>query len=139
MFEDVVAAYNAKDLDVMMRLFAPQAELVFGSFPPYRGHDAIKEFWRWDFETFADAAVTVHRAVSGGPVEMFEWTWTGTNTGPLDLPPLGLSVPATNKRATVSGIDVLEIDGGLIAAHRLYFQEAALLTQLGVMPAPAVS
>ena len=62
-----------------------------------------------------------------------EWTADATNTGPLYLPS-GDVHPPTGKRFTNNGIDVSVIDAGRIKSHRLYWDTAAVLAQLGLMP-----
>ncbi len=133
MIEKFVDPYNRKDLDALIALYRPDAELSFFTFAPQRGLDAIRAIWQWDFTAFPDGKVTILRQLTNGSTDMVEWTWTGTNLGPITLPS-GEPLPPTGRQATVMGMDAVEFEGGLITAHRLYFQEISLMTQMGLMP-----
>ena len=68
-----------------------------------------------------------------GTTVIGEWTAEATNTGALYLPS-GEVLPPTGKRFTNNGIDISVIDAGQIRSHRLYWDTAAVLAQLGLMP-----
>ena len=60
-------------------------------------------------------------------VSIIELTAKGTHTGPLgDLPPTG-------RRVEIFGCNVVEVVDGKILRERDYFDEMALMRQLGVM------
>jgi len=59
----------------------------------------------------------------------------GTNTGPLEMPG-GQTIPATNKSIRLPVAMVAKLEGGKFAEVNLYFDQAAMLTQLGLLPPP---
>ena len=61
------------------------------------------------------------------------WSATGTHNGPL-LTPTGDSIPATGKKAQVSGSTTYEFKDGVIARNWVFWDMASLLSQLGLMP-----
>ncbi len=126
-------AYKEKDIDGLMALYSPDAEVSFFIFPPARGLDEIRALWEWDFRAFPDAKVTVLKLLSDGSTDMLEWTWTGTNSGPIRMP-TGEVIPPTGRTATIRGMDAIEFKGDRITKHRLYFQEVSFMKQLGLMP-----
>lgn len=71
----------------------------------------------------------------GGDYACVEWTVTMSHTGPLQLAggevldPTGLSV-------TAIGVTIAEFRGEQICAVRQYWDEAALLDQIGLGPSP---
>jgi hypothetical protein len=135
MIEKFVDPYNRKDLDALMALYHPDAELSFFMFPQQRGLDAIRAIWQWDLTAFPDGKLRILRQLTNRSTDMVEWTWTGTNLGPITLPS-GESLSPTGREATVWGMDTVEFENGLIIAHRLYFQELSIMTQMGLMPGP---
>ena len=135
MIEQFVEPYNAKDIDRLMALYAPDAEVFFFTFPPARGLEPIRAIWEWDFRAFPETNLVITRQLSNGSMDMVEWTWTGVHGGPLEMP-TGETVPPTGKTATVSGMDAVEFEADHITKHRLYFQEVSLLTQFGLLPSP---
>jgi ketosteroid isomerase-like protein len=54
MIERFVEPYNAKDIDGLMALYAPDAEVFFFTFPPARGLRQIRAIWEWDFRAFPE-------------------------------------------------------------------------------------
>jgi hypothetical protein len=138
MIEQFVDPYNRKDLDALVALYHPDAELSFFMFPPQRGLDAIRAIWQWDLTAFPDGKLKILRQLTNGSTDMVEWTWTGTNLGPITLPS-GETLSPTGRQATVMGMDTVEFESSLITAHRLYFQELSIMTQMGLIPSPGAA
>jgi predicted ester cyclase len=59
----------------------------------------------------------------------------GTNTGPLEMPG-GQTIPATNKAVRLPVAMIAKLEGGKFAEINLYFDQAGLLAQLGLLPQP---
>jgi predicted ester cyclase len=133
MIERFVEPYDAKDIDGLVALYAPDAEVIFFAFPPARGLEQIRALWEVDFRAFPETDLAITKQFSDGSFDMVEWTWTGVNAGPLEMP-TGATVAPTGKKVSVSGMDAVEFAEDHITRHRLYFQEASLLAQLGLLP-----
>ena len=61
------------------------------------------------------------------------WTGSGTHTGPLPTAQ-GRVIAPTNKTATVRGCSTFEFEGGKVSRQLGFFDNGALLAQLGVLP-----
>jgi len=133
LYLQAIEAYNAHDLDRFLGYYADDCELTVPGFPPFKGKAAARECWRLFMKSFPDDHLTVHNQVVEGSIMVGEWTADATNTGPLYLPS-GDVHPPTGERFTNNGIDVSVIDAGKIKSHRLYWDTAAVLAQLGLMP-----
>jgi steroid delta-isomerase-like uncharacterized protein len=133
LYVQVIEAYNAHDLDRFLGYYADDCEVRVPGFPPFQGKAAARECWRLFMESFPDDHLTITSQVVEGTTVVGEWTAGATNTGALYLPS-GDVLPATGKRFTSNGIDVSVIDAGQIKSHRLYWDTAAVLAQLGLMP-----
>jgi steroid delta-isomerase-like uncharacterized protein len=131
--------FNQGKLDEWSKTIAEDAELFSPMAGTIKGRDAIKGYFAEMRETFPDAKVTIHKMVAEGNTCVTEYTFTGTNRGPMRLP-TGETIPATNK--TISGlaldIGVVDDNGQLKSLHQ-YFDTASGLQQLGLMPAPAAA
>jgi steroid delta-isomerase-like uncharacterized protein len=131
--------FNQGKLDEWSKTVAEDAELFSPMAGTIKGRDAIRGYFAQMRETFPDAKVTIHKMVAEGNTCVTEYTFTGTNTGPMRLP-TGDTIPATNK--TISGlaldIGVIDDSGQLKSLHQ-YFDTASGLQQLGLMPAPAAA
>jgi steroid delta-isomerase-like uncharacterized protein len=132
-----VERYNAGDLDACMVLYAGDAvqRMHDGTF---EGVDAIRDRLARDLDAFADAKYVVDSFFAQGDRFADEWTFTGTNTGPLRLPD-GTEVPATGRRVEIRGMEYVEVRDGKIVVDNLYYDFMAAVVQLGLVPqgAPA--
>ena len=137
LLERYVALYNAGDLDACMELYAEDAvqRMHDGLF---EGVDAIRERLARDLVAFPDAEYVVESFVEDGDRFADEWTFTGTNTGPLRLPD-GTEIPATGKPVQIKGMELVEVRGGKIVVDNLYYDFMAAVAQLGLVPAAAVT
>jgi len=59
----------------------------------------------------------------------------GTNTGPLVMPG-GQTIPATNKAVRLPVAMVAKLEGGKFAEINVYFDQAGMMAQLGLLPPP---
>jgi steroid delta-isomerase-like uncharacterized protein len=132
LYRQAIEAYNAHDLDKFLDYYADDCELTVPGFPPFKGKAAARECWRLFMESFPDDHLTVTSQVVEESTVVGEWTADAANTGPLYLPS-GDVLPPTGKRVTNHGIDVSVIDAGRIKTHRLYWDTAAVLAQLGLV------
>lgn len=128
------AAWTQHDLDGTMAKYTDDAVLVLPGMAPIEGKDAIRQAWSTFMTAFPDEAVTLHHIAEGTTV-VTEWSSTATHTGPLPLP-TGELLPPTGKSVSLGGVDIAEVDGELISRHAFYWDNAAFLQQLGLMPTP---
>jgi predicted ester cyclase len=94
--------------------------------------------WQRQFAGFPDGKVTVHAMVAEGNTLAAEYTFTGTNTGPLTLP-TGQTLPATKKKVSLRGVYVVTLEGDKVKSDHSYWDLAEGLAQLGLMPTPATA
>lgn len=67
-----------------------------------------------------------------GDTAINEWSAHGTNTGPIETPEG--TIPATGKPLTLRGCDAITVRDGRIRSHRVYYDQMAFTTQLGLVP-----
>jgi steroid delta-isomerase-like uncharacterized protein len=128
-----VELYNRGDLDACMELYAEDAvqRMHDGLF---EGVDAIRERLARDLTAFGDAKYVVESFFAEGDKFGDEWTFTGTNTGPLRLPD-GTEIPPTHKQVEIKGMEFVEVRDGKIVVDNLYYDFMAAVFQLGLVPA----
>lgn len=90
------------------------------------------EFERRD-DAFADIELDVAALDVGGEYACAEWTVTMTHSGKLALAG-GESIEPTGLRVTLNGVTVAEFRGDRICSLRQYWDELAVLEQLGILP-----
>jgi steroid delta-isomerase-like uncharacterized protein len=130
-------AFNRGDFDAATEVFAPDLETT----DPALGTVHSVEPWRAYGEAFKralpDARFNLRSALESGETVAVEGTFTGTFTAPLTSPQG--EVPPTGRTIDVPYADFFTVRGGRIVAHRVYYDQVQLGTQLGLMPAPGPS
>jgi uncharacterized protein (TIGR02246 family) len=129
----ITTAYNAHQTSRLAEFFRPDIVLVAPDAGELKGREQVAEYHRAFLEAFPDAKVEVVSKHDCGQTTIDEWIFHGTHTGPLSLPG-GDTIPATGKRVSVRGVDVVSYAGGAIASHHAYFDQVQFLTALGLMP-----
>jgi steroid delta-isomerase-like uncharacterized protein len=129
------AAFNRHDAAGVAATYADDAVLhdqAAGG--PVEGRAAVQEYVGGYLTAFPDLTWERIGAQVDGGVGIEQWRASGTHEG--DLPGL----PATHRRMSVDGCTVLHFgDDGLIRTELNYWDEAAMLRQLGVLPEPATA
>lgn len=128
-----VERYNTGDLDAVMDLYADDAVqgMPDGIF---EGRSAIHERLARELKAIPDVTHTVVSFIDQGDAFADEWTFVGTQTGPLTLPD-GTVLPPTGKRVEVRGMEVVRVGpDGKIVLNTLYYDNLAVAAQLGLVP-----
>ena len=129
-----IEAINAKNLDRYVGLYATSAiEYDPGLPEPLKGRAAIGEYNQNYFTAFPDVHARKERAFGQGDWICYEAVFTGTNTGPF-AGPSGQIIPATNKRVQLTGCTVAKVEGGEFTEVHNYYDQLAMMTQLGLAP-----
>jgi ketosteroid isomerase-like protein len=85
-----------------------------------RGRDAIRGYLKGQVDGFPDGGYEYIQKHEAGNVAIDEGYLTGTHTGSLAMP-TGESFAPTGKQIRVRRCDIASVQGGLITAHRFYF------------------
>jgi len=98
-----------------------------------KGRDAIRKYQETMTKAFQDVEARTLSVVSNGDITAWQWIFTLTNSGPLELPTGNLA--PTNRRVTMNGATFYRFNReGLIIEQHDYFDIAGLMQQLGVKP-----
>lgn len=129
-------AFNARDIEAAIALCTPDVELVnVPEGTTLRGPDGVRQFFEGWTTAFPDANVETKTVVADENTAVIEFIGRGTQTGPL----VGqaMTIPPTGKRVELTFIAISDMRGGKIASIRNNFDMLSMLTQLGLVPAPA--
>lgn len=96
------------------------------------GADATVEYARSWLRAFPDAQITIETEVENGDWVAHRFIFEGTQEETLVGP--SAEIPATNRRVRVRGVEFARVEDGKIAEDYLCFDQAEVLTQLGLMP-----
>ena len=126
-------AYTTGDLSGLEDAFAAD-HVVHDAQNPFAAHQHGIDVLRGQVEmyraAFPDLVMTVDAQYEDGDVVINRWTAVGTQSG--DLPVL----PATGRRATVTGILIDRYEGERIAESWSNWDTLGMLQQLGAVPVP---
>jgi steroid delta-isomerase-like uncharacterized protein len=103
---------------------------VAGQGPGREGHKQVLKEWR---SAFPDLTITVDDLLADGDLVGLRWTADATHRGEL------MGMPATGRRVTLTGIDILRIVDGRIVERWSEFNNTGMLQQLGALPATQAS
>jgi predicted ester cyclase len=131
LLDRAVAVYNAGDLDGYVDLYADDAVLTTPE-GAFKGRGEIRERFAREL---ADVSFNVVSYVEDGDRFADEFVFAGTHTGPL-LMPDGTQLPATGRRVEIKAMEMVEVHDGKMIVDNLYYDNLAVLVQLGVVAAP---
>jgi len=137
LLERYVELYNEGDLDACMELYTDDASQRMHD-GIFEGIDAIANRLARDLTAFPDAKYVVDSFFAEGDRFADEWTFSGTNTGPLRLPD-GSEIPATGERVEIKGMEYVEVRDGKIVVDNLYYDFLTAVAQLGLVPEGAAA
>ena len=137
---DVVSAYvaalAARDTASMNALRSPAFALdwvyadAFEDRP--RSVAETKAFWPSWFAGFPEMDYEVTRTIAAERVVVVQWTFTGTNSGPLDPPVFTSHRDPTDRTIQFRGVSIYDVIDGLIARETTYMDLATLMVELGI-------
>ena len=134
-----IDSFNRGKLDEWIKNVSPDAELITPMAGTIKGRDAIKGYFEQVRTTFPDARLDVRNIIAEGNTVVVEYTFTGTQKGPMQLP-TGDSIPPTNKTLSGPELDIAVLDDkGQLKSLRQYFDMARAMQQLGLMPQTAAA
>lgn len=123
------AALQARDAKAMAACWSEDGIEDIVPLRVMRGPEEVREFFAGLFSAMPDAETTVHNVVASERQAAVEWRTVGTFTGtPFE------GVEATGGRVELRGLDLLEIEDGRILKNTAYYDGAAFMRQLGMLP-----
>jgi steroid delta-isomerase-like uncharacterized protein len=99
----------------------------------HEGSEAIQAAFEAADKAFPDQTAQTSLVVEDGDVVAAEWTWQGTFTGAMTMPD-GTEIAATGKAVELPAVNVATVTDGKFTTMREYYDNAAGMTQLGLMP-----
>ena len=134
---EFVDAFNAHDAERIRALNAPDGVVEAPGDVRVEGRDATTAYAMGWLDAFPDARLTVHTELVDGDWVAQRFTFEGTHEAPLESP-TG-PIPATHRRLSGRGMQLVRVEGDAVAETHLYFDQVQVLTQLGLMPMEATA
>ncbi|WP_448627518.1 ester cyclase [Geodermatophilus sp. URMC 64] len=127
------AEINGNDFSDAADLFAADVVTQAPGSEPMSGIESFVAYGQAFLQAFPDGRITRHRSVEDGDRIVVEGRFTGTHTGPLQTP--AGEFPPTGRPMDLPFADVFRVVDGKVTEHRIYYDPAGLLAQLGLLPA----
>jgi steroid delta-isomerase-like uncharacterized protein len=125
------AAWNEHDVDTIVSMHTDDSVFenhVTGDVNV--GREQIARAISGIFSVFPDLEFETRRAYVRDDLVVQEWTARGTHEGTMTRS--GIEVPPTGKKVEYKGMDVIPIQGGLVARKDVYSDSVTLMRQLGL-------
>ncbi|WP_448628369.1 ester cyclase [Geodermatophilus sp. URMC 64] len=128
----LIAAQDAHDVPAILRLMTEDVVYEDTTLGVRRqGHEGVGAMLRSVAEVLStDYRITAGQVVVTADGYAVEWVMEGTN----DRDDPGNGLPATGQRFAQPGVPIGRLRDGKIAENRDYWNLAAFLTQVGLMP-----
>ena len=137
LLERAVDVYNAGDLDAYVDLYSDDAVLTTPE-GTFKGRAELRERFARELDALSDFKFTMLSYLEDGDTFADEFIFAGRHTGTLRLPD-GTDLPATGRRVEVKGMEFVQVRDGKMAVDNLYYDNVAVLVQLGLIPPPVAS
>jgi predicted ester cyclase len=135
--EQLLQLWNAHDREGTAALWDGSGEIEAPRGQKLSGVDGWREIYDIWTDGFPDNAVRDVVVRGAGDLAVQEAHFTGTHTGTLRAP-TG-DIPPTGRKVDIRYTCVHSVEGGRITSMHLYFDQAEMLIQLGLMPEPAAA
>lgn len=126
-----VEAFNSHNLEALGANETQDVEWVAPGGIVLRGPDQVKSFQKVYWDAFPDAQVVNENQIVADPYVITEGAFTGTHSGTFRTP--SGDIPATGLAVKVRYCTIQRIEDGLVASEHLYFDQAEMLGQLGLL------
>lgn len=127
----VFAAINDHDLDAVESYFHPDDTQNFVPVGVFHGRPEVLDFFAELFRALPDLTMTVEHVMADEQGAYVRWRMVGTfSGGPFQ------NIQATGRRVDLRGTDAyIEIEKGLIRRNTIFYDGAAFLRDIGLLPA----
>ena len=119
-----VEVWNNGSYDELDAIFNSDFVRIVNQIPDVQGVDGMKKVISGFRTSFPDLKLTIDDEIYGENSVAVRWAFSGTNTGPGEMPPTGKSVSAW-------GIAIFQFANGKITEERVAYDNQSFMEQLG--------
>jgi steroid delta-isomerase-like uncharacterized protein len=123
--EQMFAGWNSHDADMVAAAFSEDSvyeDVTAGHIN--RGRADVRKWAAGAFEVIKNFKIEALSSSFHNGRGVVEWVWSGTDKGLLE----------TGKNFSVRGVSIIEIRKGKIWRYKEYYNFAAIMRQVGVLP-----
>ena len=122
------------DVETLVGMCQPDA-VHTNSDGTFRGPQGVRDLFGPMLDSLSEREVQINNVVEADDTIVVEYVFRFRNTGPIVTPQA--TIPPTGKTASLRMIAIYEMRDGKVAGSRGLYDRLDLVTQLGLMGAPA--
>lgn len=129
--KNIIRSYHERvwgkgDLAAIKEVWDPNAKVSLTDFDGTALDTVIEDAERY-FSAFEDVSTAIHALLADGDQVVLHWATEGTHTGQYG------DIAATNKKITMSGMDILTLKDGKITEITSMWDGLSVFEQMGVL------
>jgi len=135
LLDSVLEIWNNGNLALVEDVFAPEIVARTSTFPEdIVGLEGINSWVTFARTAFPDLLMTFDEVIVKGDKIVARFTFSGTNTGPLNMP-FG-DLPPTDKKVRITGLGIDRVQNGKITEELVVYNVLDMMQQLGFTLTP---
>ena len=123
-------AFIAHDVDAILAQWHPEGIQDWVPLGIFRGHAEMRELFTSVFAAMPSAQMSIEHVTSDDRRCVIQWRQRGVHDGAAFL-----GVEPTGREIELRGVDVMEVEDGLIVRNTVYYDGAAIARGMGMLPA----
>ena len=122
-------AFIAHDVEAVLANWHPEGIQDWVALGVFRGHGEMRQLFQDVFAAMPDMEMTIEQVTSDERRSVIQWRSRGTHSGTF------MGIEPTGRTLEMRGVDIMEVEDGLIVKNTVYYDGAAQARALGLMPA----
>ena len=122
-------AFIAHDVDALLANWHPEGIQDWVPMGIFRGHAEMRELFTGVFAAMPNAEMTIEHHVADERRCVIQWRQRGVFDGEAFL-----GIEPTGREIQLRGVDVMEVEDGLVVRNTVYYDGAAFARGLGMLP-----
>ena len=130
--ETALAAFNAfiaHDVEALLAQWHPEGIQDWIPLGIFRGHAEMRELFTGVFAAMPNAEMTIEHHTADDRRCVIQWRNRGVFDGEAFL-----GIEPTGREIELRGVDVMEVEDGLVVRNTVYYDGAAFARGLGMLP-----
>ena len=122
-------AFIAHDVEGLLANWHPEGIQDWVPLGVFRGHDEMRELFKGVFAAMPNSEMTMVSTIADDRRCAIQWRMRGVHDGAAFM-----GIDPTGREIELRGVDVMEVEDGLVVRNTVYYDAAAQARGLGLLP-----